>query len=44
VAGVTHGLNAVADSLRLPLDFSPTTRQSLVPLVDPARAGAPMRG
>jgi AhpD family alkylhydroperoxidase len=40
VAGVTHGLNAVADSLRLPLDFSPTTRRSLVQLVDPARAGA----
>jgi AhpD family alkylhydroperoxidase len=40
VAGVTHGLNAVADGLRLPLDFSPWSRQSLVPLVEPASASA----
>jgi AhpD family alkylhydroperoxidase len=34
VAGVTHGLNAVADGLRLPLDFAPSPRTPLLPLVD----------
>jgi AhpD family alkylhydroperoxidase len=29
----------VADGLRLPLDFSPSPRQGLVPLVDPPAAG-----
>jgi AhpD family alkylhydroperoxidase len=29
----------VADGLRLPLDFSPSPRQALVPLVDPRAAG-----
>lgn len=38
VAGVTHGLNATADGLRLPLDFSPSSRQALVPLVKAAQA------
>lgn len=38
VAGITHGLNAVADGLRLPLDFSPSPRQPIAPLVDAATA------
>ncbi len=36
VAGVTHALNAVADGLRLPLEFSPSTRTPVVPLPDAA--------
>jgi AhpD family alkylhydroperoxidase len=32
VAGITHALNALADGLRLPLEFSPSTRQPLLPL------------
>jgi len=36
VAGVTHALNAVADGLRLPLEFSASTRQPVVPLPDVA--------
>jgi AhpD family alkylhydroperoxidase len=38
VAGVTHALNAVADGLRLPLEFSPSTRQPVLPLPDLAQA------
>jgi AhpD family alkylhydroperoxidase len=38
VAGVTHALNAVADGLRLPLEFSPSTRQPILPLPDLAQA------
>jgi AhpD family alkylhydroperoxidase len=38
VAGVTHALNAVADGLRLPLEFSPSTRQPILPLPDLAHA------
>jgi len=34
VAGVTHALNAVADGLRLPLEFSPSLREPIVPLPD----------
>ena len=34
MAGVTHALNAVADGLRIPPDFSPSSRRPLVPLVD----------
>ena len=37
VAGVTHALNAVADGLRLPLEFSPSPRQPLLPLPDLAQ-------
>lgn len=33
-AGVTHALNAVADGLRIPLEFSSSTRTPLVPLPD----------
>jgi AhpD family alkylhydroperoxidase len=44
VAGVTHALNAVADGLRLPLEFSPSGREPIVPLPDleatPPEAGA----
>jgi AhpD family alkylhydroperoxidase len=32
VAGTTHALNAVADGLRLPLEFSDSTRSSIVAL------------
>jgi len=38
VAGITNGLNAVADGLRLPLDFSVSGRQPLARLVDEATA------
>jgi len=38
VAGVTHALNAVADGLRLPLEFSPSTRQPVLPLPDLTQA------
>jgi AhpD family alkylhydroperoxidase len=38
VAGVTHALNAVADGLRLPPEFSPSTRQPILPLPDLAQA------
>ena len=38
VAGVTHALNAVADGLRLPLEFSGPSRTPAVPLPDPADA------
>jgi AhpD family alkylhydroperoxidase len=34
VAGVTHALNAVADGLRLPLEFGPSTRTPAVRLPD----------
>lgn len=35
VAGVTHGLNSVADGLRLPLDFSPSSRTPAMALPEP---------
>ncbi|MBI4591821.1 MAG: carboxymuconolactone decarboxylase family protein [Candidatus Rokubacteria bacterium] len=38
MAGVTHGLNAVADGLRLPLDFSPSARTPVLVLLEPADA------
>lgn len=38
VAGVTHALNAVADGLRLPLEFSPSIRRPVLPLPDIAEA------
>ncbi|MBI2455722.1 MAG: carboxymuconolactone decarboxylase family protein [candidate division NC10 bacterium] len=34
VAGVTHGLNAIADGLRLPLDFSPSPRVAALAIVE----------
>ncbi len=37
VAGVTHALNAVADGLRLPPEFSPSPRQPILPLPDLAQ-------
>ena len=40
VAGVTHALNAVADGLRLPLEFAPSLRQPVLPLPDLAAAPA----
>jgi AhpD family alkylhydroperoxidase len=36
VAGVTHALNAVADGLRLPLEFSQSAREPILPLPDRA--------
>ena len=38
VAGVTHALNAVADGLRLPLEFSTSARQAILPLPDAGEA------
>ncbi len=40
VAGVTHALNAVADGLQLPLEFSPSGREPLLPLPDLREAPA----
>ncbi len=34
VAGVTHAMNAVADGLRLPLEFSPSARVPILALPD----------
>ncbi len=43
--GTVHGMNGVADGLRLPLDFTPDpTRVPLVPLVDPAAAQGSVKG
>lgn len=42
--GTVHGMNGVADGLRLPLDFTPDpARIPLVPMVDPAAAGGPVK-
>lgn len=42
--GAVHGMNGVADGLRLPLDFTPDpTRVPLVPLVDAAKLEGPAR-
>lgn len=43
VAGVTHALNAVADGLRLPLEFSPSARTPAVSLPEPGEAGPEAR-
>ncbi len=44
LVGTVHGMNGVADGLRLPLDFTPEpTRVPLVPLVDPAAAEGPVK-
>lgn len=44
LVGAVHGMNGVADGLRLPLDFTPDpTRIPLVPLVDPAAAEGPVK-
>lgn len=42
--GMTNGINTIADSMRLPLDFSDTLpRQPLVSLVEPEQASAAVR-
>ncbi len=38
MAGVTHALNAVADGLRLPLDFAPSSRTPVLPVGDVGEA------
>lgn len=38
VAGITHGLNALADGLRLPLDFSPSARVPAIAISDDGTA------
>ncbi len=43
MAGITNGLNAVADGLRLPLDFSPSNRVPAAPLVEAATAPADVK-
>ncbi len=37
VAGVTNGLNAVADGLDLPLDFAPSAARPVLPFMEPAQ-------
>jgi AhpD family alkylhydroperoxidase len=39
VAGVTHALNAVADGLRFPLEFAPSSRTPVLPVPDESEAG-----
>jgi AhpD family alkylhydroperoxidase len=39
VAGVTHALNAVADGLRLPLEFTSSSRSPLLPVPGEAEGG-----
>jgi AhpD family alkylhydroperoxidase len=39
VAGVTHALNAVADGLRLPLEFTPSSRTPVLPVPGEGEAG-----
>ncbi len=41
MAGVTHALNAVADGLRLPLEFSPSSRTPLLPVMESWREAPP---
>lgn len=44
LVGTVHGMNGVADGLRLPLDFTPDpTRVPLVPLVDPVAAAGQLK-
>lgn len=44
LVGTVHGMNGVADGLRLPLEFTPDpARIPLVPLVDPATAEGPVK-
>lgn len=44
LVGAVHGMNGVADGLRLPLDFTPDpTRIPLISLVDPATVDASVR-
>lgn len=43
LVGAVHGMNGIADGLRVPLDFSPDpTRVPLVPLLEPPEVGAPV--
>ena len=41
--GITHALNAVADGLRLPPEFSASLRSPLVPLPDPVEDDADLK-
>ncbi len=44
LVGTVHGMNGVADGLRLPLDFTPDpTRIPLVPLVDATAVAGPVK-
>ena len=44
LVGAVHGMNGVADGLRVPLDFAPDpTRIPLLPLVDPETPDDPVR-
>jgi AhpD family alkylhydroperoxidase len=43
VAGTTHAVNSVADGLRLPLEFSPSSRMAAVPLLDAGAAPADVK-
>ncbi len=38
VTGTTHAINSVADGLRLPLEFAPSTRNAAMPLLDAGAA------
>ena len=44
MAGVTHALNTVADGLRLPLEFSASSRRPIVPLQDPPADDSDLKG
>ena len=44
MAGVTHALNAVADGLRLPLEFSASSRHPVAPLSDPPGDDSDLKG
>ncbi len=39
MAGVTHALNAVADGLRLPLEFTASSRSPILPVLGEGEAG-----
>jgi len=44
LTGAVHGMNGVADGLRVPLDFTPdATRVPLVPLLEPSGVDEPVR-
>jgi AhpD family alkylhydroperoxidase len=43
VVGLTNNLNSLADGIRCPLDFAPSDRRPLLPLVEPGTAPAEIK-